>query len=161
MNPAQRTAESDNPLLRSLRSTVGRESTTFGFSILVTVTFGILQSTHGSPKPLQIFIYAFGAVMSFTMLEGVLSRGFRRPMPQHATQTLTLGTSLNALSVVAALGAAWGFAEITPGLLAWGGAPFVAGLTYLLLESLEETLAELLLVRWGDPDATKVSNQDS
>ncbi len=161
MNPAQRAADSANPLLRSLRSTVGRESTTFGFSILVTVTFAILQSTHGSPKPLQVFVYAIGAVMSFTLLEGVLSRGFRRPMPQHATQTLTLGTSLNAISVVAALGAGWGFTEITRGLVAWGGPPFVAGLTYLLLESVEETLAELFLVRRGDPEARMVSNQDS
>jgi hypothetical protein len=161
MSPAQSTTGSGNPLLRSLRSAVGRESTTFGFSILVTVTFGILQSTLGSPKPPQIFVYAVGAVMSFTVLEGVLSRGFREPMPQHATQTLTLGTSLNVVSVIGALGTAWGFAEITSGLVAWGGAPLLAGLTYLLLEGLEETLAERLLVRWGDSDAQEVTNQDS
>ena len=94
--------ETGNPVLRSVRSTVGRESTPFGFSILVTVTFGLVQSIHGSPGPPQIFAYAAGAVMSFTLLEGVLCRGFRRPMPQHATQTLTLGTSLNVVSVVVA-----------------------------------------------------------
>jgi hypothetical protein len=161
MRNGQGSDESDTPLVRSLRSTVGRESTTFGFSILATVTFGMLQATHGSPNMRQIFVYAIGAVMSFTLLEGVLSRGFRRPMPQHATQTLTLGTSLNVLSVVAALAGAWGFTEVTRGLVAWAGAPLVAGLVYLLLESCEEALAERILVRSGDLDAEKVSNQDS
>ena len=161
MNAGDRTRESEKPLVRSLRSTVGRESTTFGFSILVTVTFGVLQSRHGSPNTQQILVYAVGAVMSFTLLEGVLSSGFRRSMPQHATQTLTLGTSLNVVSVLAALSAAWAFSEVTSGLLAWAGAPLVAGLVYLLIESLEETMAERILVASGDPNAAKVSNQDS
>ena len=90
-------------IIRSMRSTVGRESTTFGFSILATVAFGILQTTQGSPSILEIFLYATGAVMSFTLLEGVLSKGFRKPLPQHRTETLALGTSMNILSVLAGL----------------------------------------------------------
>jgi hypothetical protein len=161
MNTELGSHESRNPLLRSMRSTVGRESTTFGFSILVTVTFAVVQATQGSPKVSHIFAYAIGAVMSFTILEGLLSRGFQRPMPQHATQTLNLGTSLNVVSVVAGLAAGWGVSEGTRGLVAWAGAPLVAGLVYLLLESLEEAAAEHVLVASGDTDAAKVSNQDS
>lgn len=158
MDEAQLT---DKPLVRSLRSTVGRESTTFGFSILITVMFGALQAMHGSPSMPQVFGYAVGAVMSFTLIEGLLSRGFRLPMPQHATQTLTMGTSLNVVSVVAALAVAWGFSSVTSGLVAWTGTPFAAALLYLLLESLEETAAERILVASGDTDAENVSNQDS
>ena len=138
MNAAESGSRSDRTVVRSMRSTVGRESTTFGFSILVTVVFGLAQTAEGPPSTLQTFLYAVGAVMSFTILQGLLSRGFRGPMPQHATQTLTLGTSLNVVSVVAAIGAAWGFLELTSATLAWAGAPLVAGLVYLLLESLEE-----------------------
>jgi hypothetical protein len=90
-------------LVRSMRSTVGRESTTFGFSILVTVTFGMLQRTQGSPTVTEIFLYAIGAVLSFSTLQAVLSRGFRRPMPQHHTQVLALGTALNIVSVLGGL----------------------------------------------------------
>jgi len=100
-------------------------------------------------------------VMSFTLLQGVLSGGFRRPMPQHATQTLTLGTSLNVLSVLGGLAAAWGVMEVASGLVAWAAAPLTGGLVYLLLESVEEAAAERLLVASGDHDAEKVSNQDS
>lgn len=161
MDDGTSSAPNGKALPRALRSAVGREATTFGFSILVTVTFGLAQSAEGPPSTAQSFLFALGAVMSFTLLQAILSRGFRRRMPQHATQTLTLGTSLNALSVVAGLGAAWGWAEATSGWVAWAGSPLVAGLVYLLLESLEEAVAERVLVASGDADAERVSNQDS
>ncbi|WP_432510008.1 hypothetical protein [Kineococcus sp. SYSU DK001] len=129
-------------LVRGMRSTVGRESTTFGFSILVTVTFGLLQTVQGSPDVLRIVLYAVGAVMSFTLLEAVLSRGFRAPVPQHRTRTLALGTSLNIVSVLAGLAAAHLLARWGPHVLVWPVAPFVAGVVHLLVESVETALAE-------------------
>jgi hypothetical protein len=147
-----------NRVVRGARSTVGRESTTFGFSILVTVTFGLLQTIDGPPDLPRIFLYAVGAVMSFTVLEGVLSAGFRRPMPQHRTRTLALGTSLNILSVLVGLGTALLLSQWTSHLVVWPLAPFVAGAAYLLTESIETALAERLLVRAGDPEAADVSS---
>ncbi|MGY2130209.1 hypothetical protein [Blastococcus sp. SYSU DS0617] len=144
-------------IVRGMRSTVGRESTTFGFSILVTVTFAVCQVTQGSPDLPRIALYAVGAVMSFTLLEGILSAGFRRPMPQHPTQTLALGTSLNILSVLVGLGAAMLLSASFSHLAVWGLAPFVAGVGYLLTESLEEALAERILVSSGDGEAREVS----
>lgn len=144
-------------IVRGMRSTVGRESTTFGFSILASATFGVLQVTQGSPDLPRVFVYAAGAVMSFTLLEGILSRGFRRPMPQHPTQTLALGTSLNIVSVLVGLGAAWLVSAAFTHLTAWVVAPFVAGIVYLVIESLEDALAERILVRSGDLKAREVS----
>ncbi|WP_432573176.1 hypothetical protein [Kineococcus sp. SYSU DK005] len=145
-------------LVRGMRSTVGRESTTFGFSILITVTFGLLQSLQGSPDVLRIVLYAVGAVMSFTLLEAVLSRGFRAPMPQHRTRTLALGTSLNVLSVLAGLAGAYLLARWGPHVLVWPAAPFAAGVLYLLVESVETALSEKVLARRGDRDAQEVSD---
>ncbi|WP_432501236.1 hypothetical protein [Kineococcus arenarius] len=150
--------QEDDTLVRAMRSTVGRESTTFGFSILVTVTFGLLQVLQGSPDVLRVVLYAVGAVMSFTVLEGVLSRGFRGPMPQHRTRTLALGTSLNIVSVLAGLGAAYLVARWSQHVVVWPAAPFVAGVVYLLVESLEAALAERLLTRSGDRQAGEVSD---
>jgi hypothetical protein len=145
-------------VVRGMRSTVGRESTTFGFSILVTVTFAVCQVTQGAPDLPRIFLYAAGAVMSFTLLEGILSAGFRRPMPQHPTQTLALGTSLNIVSVLVGLGAAALVSAAVSHLTMWAVAPFVAGVGYLLTESLEAALAERILVSSGDVQAGDVSN---
>lgn len=137
-----------------MRSTVGREATTFGFSILATVSFGVVQSTQGSPGVMQIFLFAIGAVMSFTLLEGILSRGFVKPMPQHPTQTLALGTSLNIVSVTGGLGAALLVSTLLSGNWAWA---LAAGIAYLVTESLELALAEKLLRAKGDRSADDVS----
>jgi hypothetical protein len=51
-----------HPVDRAMRSAVGRESTTFGFSIMVTVGFGVLQSRQGTPTIGDLFLYAIGAV---------------------------------------------------------------------------------------------------
>ena len=145
-------------LVRALRSTVGRESTTFGFSILVTVVFGLMQSVDGSPQLSHIFSYAFGAVLSFTLLEAILSKGFRAPMPQHHTQTMALGTSLNFISVGVGMGAAWALSLPLSGVWLWGLAPFVGGVVYLLAESSEAALAERLLKTTGDEAADEVQD---
>ncbi|GIG27697.1 hypothetical protein Cma02nite_02970 [Cellulomonas marina] len=149
-------APSGGPVGRALRSTVGRESTTFGFSILVTVTFGLLQAEEGSPDTIRIVLYAVGASLSFTVLEAVLSRGFRTAMPQHRTRVLALGTSMNVLSVLGGLGAAWLLARATSHVTVWLVAPFVAGIVYLVLESLETAWGERVARARGDDDATEV-----
>ena len=148
----------DGRVARAMRSTVGRESTTFGFSVLVTVTFGLLQTTQGVPDTTRTVLYAVGAVLSFTVLEGVLSHGFRRPMPQHHTRILALGTSLNLVSVLAGLGGAYLLSRWFVHVLVWPLAPFVAGVVYLLVESLEAAFAEKLLTEHGDRDAAEVSD---
>jgi len=147
---------SPSAVVRGLRSTVGRESTTFGFSILVTVTFGLMQTMEGSPDVARIFLFAVGAAMSFTLLEGLLSKGFRASMPQHRTRILALGTSLNVISVVGGLGAAWIVGEATSHLAAWAIAPFLAGVVYLVLESVETALGERLAAALGDRRAAEV-----
>jgi hypothetical protein len=147
---------SPSAVVRGLRSTVGRESTTFGFSILVTVTFGLLQTTEGSPDVARIFLFAIGAAMSFTLLEGVLSRGFRRSMPQHRTRVQAVGTGLNVVSVVGGLAVAWAVGAATGHVAVWAVAPFLAGVVYLVLESLETAVGERLLAASGDRSAEDV-----
>lgn len=144
-------------ITRGLRSTVGRESTTFGFSILATVMFGALQVVHGPPDLPRIFLYAAGAVMSFTLLEGVLSGGFRKPMPQHHTRTLAMGTSLNIVSVLVGLGTALLLGQMVSHVVVWALAPLAGGAAYLVTESIETAVAERILVRLGDLDADDVS----
>ena len=142
---------------RGLRSTVGRESTTFGFSILVTVNFGLLHTTEGAPDVARIFLFAVGAVLSFSVLEGLLSHGFRKPMPQHRTNVQAIGTSMNVLSVVAGLGAAWLLGRSMSHMAVWAVAPFIAATIYLVFESLETAVGERILRATRDPDADEVA----
>ncbi len=144
-------------LLRGMRGSTGRESTTFGFSILVTVTFALVQAMEGAPDVVQIFLYAAGAVLSFTLLTAVLSRGFRRPMPQHRTTTQALATSLNLLSVLTGLGVGLLLTGLLDGAAAWIVVPFAATLTYLLVEGIEEAVAERVGRAAGDRSAEDVT----
>jgi hypothetical protein len=142
---------------RSLRSTVGRESTTFGFSILVTVTFGVVQHGLGTPGLGELFLYAIGAVLSFTVLEAIGSRGFRRTMPQHGTRTVALGTALNLCSVLGGLGVALGVVRLHEGSASWAVAPFLGGVAYLLLEAAETAFAERVASRRGTDVAEEMT----
>ena len=142
---------------RGMRSTVGRESTTFGFSILVTAAFGLLQTMRGSPDVGRVFLFAIGAVASFTVLEAVLSRGFRGPMPQHDSRVLAVGTSMNLLSVVGGLGLCWVMVRLVPTAAVWAVATFLGAVAYLLLESAETAVAERVAARTGDADASEVT----
>lgn len=142
--------------VRSMRSTVGRESTTFGFSILVTVTFGVVQLEQGSPGRAELVLYALGAVSSFTVLEGLLSRGFRRSMPEHHTDVLVVGTALNAVSVLAGLAAAMMLGALLDNGAAWPLCPLAAGLVYLLVESAEESFGERFQRARGNARAADV-----
>lgn len=141
---------------RGFRSTVGRESTTFGFSILVTVTYGVVQGARGAPDTVDLMLYATGAVMSFTILELGFSRGLRETMPQHATRVIARGTALNLLSVLGGLVAALLASRLIGSDLAWPLSPFVAGIVYLALESFEIMLAEAYSRRRGEPDADRM-----
>lgn len=143
---------------RGLRSTVGRESTTFGFSILVTATFGMLNAVRGTPDAPRVYWFAVGAVLSFTLLEAVLSRGFTRPMPQHKTHVLAVGTALNLVSVVAGVAVAWLAAASWSHAGVWALAPFGAAVVYLLLESLETALGERIVAATSDEGAAEVED---
>lgn len=70
-----------------MRSTMGRGRTTFERSVVGTVTSGLLQSLHGGPVSGEIIGHGTGAVLSSTLLEGFLSRGFMHPMPSTAQRS--------------------------------------------------------------------------
>ncbi len=117
----------------------------------MTAAFGLLQTGEGAPDVPRVFLFAVGARLSFTVLVGLLSRGFRSPMPQHDTHVQAVGTSLNLLSVVAGLGACWLVGDMMAHAAVWAVAPFVGAVVYLVLESLETVLGERLAARAGDP----------
>ncbi|MCF6506456.1 hypothetical protein E9549_03395 [Blastococcus sp. MG754426] len=62
------------------------------------------------------------------------------------------------MSVLVGLGAATLLSAFFSHLAVWALAPFVAGVSYLLTESLEAAMAERVLVSAGDPEAQEVSD---
>src|SRR4051812_33530618 len=148
-----------NLLDRASRSTIGGESTAFGFSIMITATFGAIQVGQGSPTYGQLVVFAFCASLSFAVLEGVASRGYREPMPEYESFVQTPGTAMNVLSVTAAVGAAIGLAAAIHSGPAWAICPIAATMVYLVLETVEQMLAERLQAARGAKRASHVSER--
>ena len=142
---------------RAFRGAVGREATAFGFSIVISATFALVQLEHGSPARWDIVLFAVGAGASFVLLTGVASRGFRRPLPQHRSEVIGLAAGLNLISVMVGVATAMGAAAILGPGPAWPLSPLLAATAYLLVESLEELFAERALAAQGEGTAESVT----
>ncbi|QDQ98293.1 hypothetical protein [Tomitella fengzijianii] len=148
-------------LRRSVVTSAVNNSSAFGYSILITATFGLLQSSEGSPPAGTIMLFAVGAVLPFSILEAIASRGFRRSSRTQNEKVILLGTATNLISVAAALGAGYGTGVLLHGNVAWLVAPFVAGLVYMLVESVELAVAEAIeSAAFGEADAEGEAEQD-
>lgn len=128
--------------VRGLASSTRQNSLAYGYSIAMTGAFGMLDVADRSPRVGDIFLFALGAGLTFTVMNVVVTRGFRVRVPEEQPVVLALGTAFGFFSVVGALGATWLVAWGLGGWAAWLVGPFVASAVYLLLTS-----AELLLAR--------------
>lgn len=125
-------------LLRGLSSSVTGNAQAFGFSITITVTFGIVDAAEGHPTRLDLLGFALAAVAAFSMLNLLVFLLIEHDRDADALKrALLIGTATDFLAVAAAVGAAMGATGLVHGWAAWLLAPFFAGLVYVLVQSLE------------------------
>ncbi|MGH3098732.1 MAG: hypothetical protein ACRDMV_22315 [Streptosporangiales bacterium] len=125
-------------------SSAVNNSSAFGFSILITATFGMLSSFQAKPDVAQIVWFALGAVLPFSLLEAAASRGFRRRPSTQGQEVVMLGTAANLVSVAAGLGVAYLISALLHGTAAWIVAPMLTGAVYMLVEAAELAVAEAI-----------------
>lgn len=128
-------------------------STAFGYSIMITVTFGAVTRIEGNGSILELLGFATMAALAVALINGVLTRGFRRRLEEAPAEIAMMGTAMNVFSVAASVAGALVMAELLPDLLGWSVAAFVASGLYVLLEGSEVLLAERIQAARGDPDA--------
>lgn len=127
---------------RGVHTSIRGNVTAYGYSILVTTVFGALQGLEGSPTVTQIFLYVGGACGAFAGLEAVVSRLFSRELEDEEELVVILGGALNVFAVASGVGVALGTTLLLSGLPAWGLAPALATLAYLLVSGLQMGAAE-------------------
>jgi hypothetical protein len=135
-------------------STLGN-ATAFGFSITITGSFGVAQSLIGSPTVGQVLLFAVAAALVVGVLEGAVTRGFRERVGAVPPEVAMLGTAQNFISVALGIGAAAGAAKVIGSGAGWPACGAVGTVAFLLAESSETLLAEVMQKRRGDPDADK------
>ncbi len=136
--------------LHGLRTSVGGNAQAFGYSITITVTFGVVTSAEGQPSQPELMGFAVSAVAAFSLLNVIVARMLARTeSTAELSKIILIATATDFLAVGAGVGAAMGIAHAAGGWAAWVFAPFGAGLVYVLVQSLELSLGE---VRAADDD---------
>jgi hypothetical protein len=154
VTPERRPAAGDVPTARAgLQTAVVDNSTAFGFSVMMTASYGALNQVAGSPSLIDIALFAVCAAGAFTVLQAMTTRGFRRRPATVAREVIMLGTALDMVSVVLGLGAAITAGLLLPAAVAWSAGAFAAALVFALSQALELMVAARLERRMGNPDA--------
>lgn len=110
----------------------------FGYSITVTVTFGVVAFAEPEHRPVQLLVFALAAVLAFSLLNVVVALGLRRmERTRPGERALLIGTATDILAVGAAVGVAMGLSAVVRGTALWALAPFVAGVVYVLVQAIE------------------------
>jgi hypothetical protein len=139
----------------ALSTSVSSNATAFGFSITITVGFGVVQTLEGSPTLFELMLFGIAAATAVGLLEAAVTRGFRRRVGAAPPEVSMMGTALNFASVAAGVGAAIGIGEVIDGTAVWPIASFTTAAVYVLVEAVEVLLAEAIQSARGDAEAAK------
>jgi hypothetical protein len=129
--------------LRGLNTSVSGNAEAFGFSVTITVTYGVLNAGAGQPTLPESFGFAFSAVAAFSLLNLVVAGLLLNRAPQGEPRRVVLvATATDFLAVGAGIGAAAGLRVLVGGWGLWAVAPFCAGLAYVLVQALELSVGQ-------------------
>lgn len=127
--------------LQGLSIAASGNAQAFGYSILITVSYGIAANANPSPSIGDQLGFAMSAVLAFSLLNIlVVYFAGKEPTGVGDKRILLVATATDFVAVGAGLAAAFGIAEILVGLAAWIVIPFVAGLSYMLVQAIEMAL---------------------
>jgi len=138
---------------RGLSTSVRGNSPAFGFSIMITASFGAANGIIGTPSAAEALLFGVGAALAVASIEAVVSRGFRASAAAAPSEVRLLATSMNVASVAAGVGAAIALAEMLGDGVGWPAAAAGASGVYVLVEAAEVALAEVIQAARGDPKA--------
>lgn len=153
--------DDSGPASRALAGAIRGNSTAFGFSITITVSFGIMQRLEGSGSLLDLLLFGLAAALAVSMITGAVTRGFRYRIKPLVSEVSMLGTAQDFLSIAAAVGAVAATGELLDGLPAWLAAGFVSATTFVLVESVEFMVAERVQRLRGDREAGEYEGPDT
>lgn len=127
--------------MEGLRTSVTSNASAYGFSIMLTLSFGALTSQHGTPEVGEIFLFLLGAVTGFVLIEAVASRGFQTRDRGEPANVMVIGSAMAFASVSAGVGAAALVGELLDGGVIWPLGGFSASCVYTLVVGIEMMLA--------------------
>ena len=134
--------------LSALRTTLRHTAAAYGYALTLASTSALLVSTQSGPSAADVFLFAFGGLVAFALLDAVveISRGRG---DEEAQVAFAFAGALNFFSVFIALGAVDALAHALHAEVTWLLAPAVATAVYLLVVGVQVSVAERIR---GDRD---------
>jgi hypothetical protein len=129
---------------RGVRTSLRINAAAYGYSVTITSTFGVLSVELGTPGVGEVFLFLFGAVVAFTVVDAVVSRGFRERLRGEPPEVVALGSAFGFASAGLSVGAAAVLGSILATGAAWPLGSFGATATFLSMAGVEMGLAERL-----------------
>ncbi len=128
---------------RGLQASVRNNYTAYGYSVMITASFGVL-AIEETARTAFIFVFLAGAIAAFVAIELIVSRGFERAPRGEPIEVEALGAAFSLGSVATAVGGAALATVILSGWAAWLLGGFAASGIYVLMSGLEIAVAEKL-----------------
>lgn len=125
--------------LAALASVVQRTAIPYGYTITIWTAGAVLEHDHPKPNVAQAYLFLLGAVAGFAVIALLAARSNHHELDA-ASQDLVRTGVINALALATALGAA-ALVAMIPGASAWPLGSFAATAIYLLVASIELTIA--------------------
>ncbi len=127
---------------RGVRTSIRNNAPAYGYSVMITSTFGVVTVEVGSPAVTEVFLFLLGAVAAVLIVEAAVSRGFRERLRGEPAEVVALGSAVGIASVGGAVGLAALAASVIGGRAAWPVGSALATAFFLLVAGLELALAE-------------------
>ena len=137
--------------LRGLHASVRNNASAYGFSVTITVSFGLLASVLGTPTVPEIFAFAGGAVAAFALVKFIVSGGYGHELMDEPGSVKDVGSSVSVLSVGAAMVCTYAAGKLLGGFVAWPAGSFAATSVYLFLFGVELSFIAYLRGRGNSP----------
>ncbi|MFL5926874.1 MAG: hypothetical protein ACJ77E_08060 [Gaiellaceae bacterium] len=126
---------------RGLGETTRANGVAYGYSVVITTTFGVVHALDGGPSVGECLLFAIGPSIVFSVLAAVVTHGFRQRVDREPPVVMSLAVALSLLSICASLGGAILVSWATTGAVAWFFAPLVASAAYLFASGAESAIA--------------------
>lgn len=127
---------------RGVHTSLRNNAAAFGYTVVITCTFSMLHSQAGERGLLEIYLFIFGAVVGFGVMEAAVSKLFREPLKREPSDVVALGSTFSIVSISVAVGVAALVARFLGGHVAWVVGAFASTVIYLMLVGVEMAVAQ-------------------
>jgi hypothetical protein len=130
-------------------TSVRNNASAYGYSVIITASFGFLTSSHGGFGGFAVLLWALGAGLGFGAVTVGVWRTFRRNGGGEAEEVVLLDSLFGILAIAVAVAVAYGSSRITS-IGAWPLTGFLVTVVYLVVEG-ADVFAAARLARGRDP----------